>query len=540
LDPWDQLTVATNNLKLAGAELASTLLDALQPVIESHVEKVKEFTNWFKNLSDGQKQMIIRIGAVVAAIGPALIAIGKVTSGVGTFLTTIPKITGVLAKLVPGISGAATAATGAGTAAAGAGTAVAGAGASIAAVAAPILAIVAVIAVLVAAFKHLWDTNEEFRNAITGIWDNIKAKFQEFADGISERLNAVGINFDSVTSAIKAVWEGFCDFLAPIFEGTFKVIETVLSTVLDVLTGLLDVFIGLFTGNWEQCWNGVKEIFQGVMNGIAGIFNALADTLKSVLDVVLGWFGTSCEDIKNVFATIPEWFGQIFTNAYNAVTNAFTAIGQWFSARWTDIQGAFSNTASWFSTTFNNAVTSIHNAFNGIGSWFQTNVIDAIRGVFDGFSLKEAGERIMNSFVNAIKSIHIPTLHVDWDMDEKTIAGLTVKVPVPHISWNAAGGIFNAPGIAGFYNGQLQGVGEKGPEAVLPLDQFYKRVEGYIDRAINETRAAAAGSRTAATTAGGGFTQNNYYTSPKALSPYEAARQTRNATRNMILQLQRG
>jgi hypothetical protein len=44
--------------------------------------------------------------------------------------------------------------------------------------------------------------------------------------------------------------------------------------------------------------------------------------------------------------------------------------------------------------------------------------------------------------------------------------------------------------------------------------------------------AGAAGNK--------GFTQNNYYTSPKALSPSESARLTRNATRNMVLQLQGG
>ena len=46
-------------------------------------------------------------------------------------------------------------------------------GAALGGISAPVLAIVAVVAVLIAAFKHLWDTNEEFRNAITGIWEGI-------------------------------------------------------------------------------------------------------------------------------------------------------------------------------------------------------------------------------------------------------------------------------------------------------------------------------------------------------------------------------
>ena len=177
--------------------------------------------------------------------------------------------------------------------------------------------------------------------------------------------------------------------------------------------------------------------------------------------------------------------------------------------------------------------------WKNIGSWFQTNVIDKIMGIFDGFSLKDAGERIMNSFVNAIKSIHIPKLSVSWGETEKTIAGVTIKVPVPSISWNAIGGIMRNPTIFGMLGGKLQGGGEAGDEAILPLDIFYKRTEAYIDDAIARTRAAVqtdgnTGSR------GGGFVQNIKIESPEPLSPYEVARQTRNQTRNMVLQLQGG
>ena len=45
-----------------------------------------------------------------------------------------------------------------------------------------------------------------------------------------------------------------------------------------------------------------------------------------------------------------------------------------------------------------------------------------------------------------------------------------------------------------------------------------------------ETAAGQQGGR--------GYEQNIYITSPKALSPYEVARQTRNANRQMVLQLQ--
>ena len=96
------------------------------------------------------------------------------------------------------------------------------------------------------AFTNLWKNNEEFRNKITAIWDGIKAKFDEFGQGIVDRLNALGFEFEDITEVMKAVWDGFCEVLAPIFEGVFQQISNILNEALDILTGLFDIFAGTF------------------------------------------------------------------------------------------------------------------------------------------------------------------------------------------------------------------------------------------------------------------------------------------------------
>ena len=53
-------------------------------------------------------------------------------------------------------------------------------GAAIGGISAPVVAVIAVIAALVAAFVHLWKTNEDFRNKITAIWEQIKSIFSGF------------------------------------------------------------------------------------------------------------------------------------------------------------------------------------------------------------------------------------------------------------------------------------------------------------------------------------------------------------------------
>ncbi len=564
LDPWDQLTVATNNLKVSGAELAGTILEMLQPAIDAAVGKVKSFTAWFKNLDDSQKQMIVRIAAIVAAVAPALLIGGKIISGVGKLTSgiggLISKMGGLISKM-GGLSGA------------------------LSAIASPVGIVIAAIAALAAGFVYLYKTNDEFREKVNAAVEKVKKAFQDMVVKIKPLLEKLKEAFQKLMTALQPIFEfiltyigaivnGIINAAAPIisaitnvvdfvtniisavlallsgdFDGFFSYIGSALQNVVDfvknILTAWVNFIVGFFEGFgvdikkiFSDIWNGIVSIFQGVGQWFSDRFTEAYTNVTNIFKGIGQWFGARWTDIKNALAAVATWFQTMFQNAYTNVTNAFKAIGQWFSARWTDIKNVFSNVAEWFRQKFQAAYDSVTGIFKNIGSWFQTNVIDKIKGVFDGFSLADAGSRIMNSFVNAIKSIHIPKLSVSWGETEKTIAGVTIKVPVPSISWNAIGGIMKNPTIFGMLGGKLQGGGEAGDEAILPLDIFYKRTEGYIDDAIARATAAVQSKDTGKR--GGDYIQNIKIESPKPLSAYEVARQTRNQTRNMVLRLQGG
>ena len=78
----NKVKIAINQVKNTAIDLGGTLIDSLQPIIQKVCDKVKEFSEWFKNLNESQKQTIIKIAAIVAAIGPALIAFGKMSTGI--------------------------------------------------------------------------------------------------------------------------------------------------------------------------------------------------------------------------------------------------------------------------------------------------------------------------------------------------------------------------------------------------------------------------------------------------------------------------
>lgn len=91
-------------------------------------------------------------------------------------------------------------------------------------------------------------------------WAKIKETISGFCQGIVDRFNSLGFEFKNITEIIKAVWDGFCIFLAPVFEGAFSIISTVLSTVLDHILNVVDFFIAVFHGDWEGAWEAVKNL----------------------------------------------------------------------------------------------------------------------------------------------------------------------------------------------------------------------------------------------------------------------------------------
>ena len=288
-----QLTILKSQLE----ELAISFGEMLMPAIRAIVSKIQAFVDKLNGMSESQRKAVLTIGLIIAALGPLLVILGTVISKVGTAMQGFVKLATGVKKLGVAVK---------------AGTGVFGKlGAALGGISGPVLAVIAVIAVLVAAFKHLWDTNESFRNAITAIWNGIVSKIQTFCQGIVERLNALGFEFGSIVDVLKSLWDGLCQYLAPVFEAAFSVISTVLGSVLNVITGLLDVFIGLFTGNWSQLWDGVKEIFSGVWEAITGLLDTALNLLKSLAEVVFSWFGTTWESvwtgIKSFFETI--WNG---------------------------------------------------------------------------------------------------------------------------------------------------------------------------------------------------------------------------------------
>lgn len=391
-----QLTILKSQLQ----ELAISFGDILMPAIRSIVSKLQGFVDKLNGMDEGTKRTIVTIALLVASIGPLLVIIGTAISKIGVAMQGFVKLANSISKLKIAIQG---------------GTGVLGKlGGALGGISAPVLAVVAVIAVLVAAFVHLWKTNEGFRDAIIGTWTRIKDTISGFCQGIVDRLNALGFQFTDIVDVLKTVWDGFCQVLAPIFEGVFNNIANILSTVTGIITGILDVFIGIFTGNWSQAWTGVKEIFSSIWNGISSFFTNILNVIKGVADVVLGWFGTSWNEVwtniktffEGIWNGIATFFTTIWETLKNVVTVGIMAIGSILSAAFDIITLPFrfiwENCKEIIISVWDVIKSKVITVIHAVASVIST-VMNAIKTVFS--TVWNAIKTVVTTVVNAIKSV---------------------------------------------------------------------------------------------------------------------------------------
>lgn len=203
---------------------------------------------WFPVVAAAQKadeDNIVTIGLVVAALGPVLIIGGKLISGLGTVIQLFAFLA-----------------------------------------ANPIVAVIAIVGALVAAIVTLWNTNEDFRNAVISIWEKITSVFQafdEFLKGVFEKD-----------------WTESFGAFGNVINAFFQSVSNIWEAIKQIFNGIIEFIKGVFTGNWEQAWNGVKDIFEGIFNLLIGI-------AKIPLNAIIGFINTVIGGLNNLIDKINEF-----------------------------------------------------------------------------------------------------------------------------------------------------------------------------------------------------------------------------------------
>lgn len=220
-----------------------------------------------------------------------------------------------------------------------------------------------------------------------------------------------------------------------------------------------------------------------IIGGIAGLVAIIAPLLTG-----LGQLAFAISSIMGLMATLEVSFGGLIAAAlpYIAVIAAIVAVGVTLYKNWDVIKAKAKALWTALKTTFNNIKTSIVNAFNSVKT-FLVNTFNSIvataKARFDAVRtaivtpIQKAKDAIQTAW-NRIKSIlsgKISLPHIK--LPHFSISGkFSLNPPsVPHLNvdWYKRGGIFAS-------GPQIIGVGESGPEAVIPLDKLWSKMDDII------------------------------------------------------------
>lgn len=343
----DNLKGDMSKLKSTFEETAVQLGNLLIPSIRKGVEYVKDFVEKFNNLDDSTKMTILKFIGAAAAMGPLAKGFSIVTDGASKLASVLGFLSkhniftligkgskgsfGVIKEIfkftkggVLGVKGIFTSVKtlGAkGAALKGLGSALGGIKSGFLAINPAILPIIATIGALVSAGYILYKN-----------WDAVKAKGEQFADSLQEK-------FSKFVPAVQGLWTNLQEIfvaLLPVFGGVVGGIlgglGSILSTTIDVIGSVVEVFqgitdflLGVFTHDWGRAWNGIKEIFKGVIDTITGIFGGVIDFFAKTIGGFLSGIGLGAETADKVRAEHSE---KMDSAQVNQAAKAVDSIGR--------------------------------------------------------------------------------------------------------------------------------------------------------------------------------------------------------------------
>lgn len=239
----DKASQTTNgkisSLKDAFNSALGSMTESLLPFVTEAVNGFTKLANWFANLDENGKRVVLILAGIAMAIGPVVSVIGtliKVGSGIKS-LVTIIKSWNVVTKLMTVAQGALNAVMNMN----------------------PISLIVIAIVALIAIIVVLWNKCEWFR------------------EGVMTVINAIWGAIQSVGSFIMGVFQNVFNFVSGIFTNLWNVIQTVVNTIVSI---------------FSTAWNTIKSVATTVWNGILGLFSAGGKIFTGVVEGIAGVFKT--------------------------------------------------------------------------------------------------------------------------------------------------------------------------------------------------------------------------------------------------------
>lgn len=249
----DNLSGQLEIIKSSLEEVALSMGELLIPYFKSFAEFIQRVLDNINGLDEGTKKMIVTFGIVAAAIGPLLMTIANLITAFRTIATVLP-----LVKV------------------------------AFSAIGGPITLIMGLISGLIVYIINLYNTNEEFRNKVTAVWNTVGNFVSSSISKMSAVLSNLVSYYKNAAANIKTAWNelttwfknkvnDFANIGKNIISGLWNGILNAKSELISKVKGLVEDIKNVFTGDdgfdinspskWaEDVWAMVDAGFAKKMN----------------------------------------------------------------------------------------------------------------------------------------------------------------------------------------------------------------------------------------------------------------------------------
>ena len=301
-------------------DLSAEIGQQFLPIITNVVNGIGGLLERFREMSPETQKIIVAVLAIAAAIGPVLIIIGLIAKGIAILI-------GVFGFLLS-----------------------------------PIGLIIVAIAALVALFIYLWNTNEDFRNAVIAIWEGIKESALQ------------------IWGALQAFWEEHGESIKTILQAAWDQVANILETVFAVIGGIIAFWAAIFTGDWQGAWDALV----GIANTMVGFIQGSLENFATVLGVI--WDGIKTK-AKQTWDNIKTESQTAWSAYQSAAKSNWDAIASYFQGVWSNIRGihdgAVGNVIDRVKTGFGQLLGLVQGPLNALRDFWR-GIWAAIKSMLQG------------------------------------------------------------------------------------------------------------------------------------------------------------
>lgn len=320
----DNLEGDITKLKSAAQELAISVGELLMPLAKEIVAKIQSIVDYMNSLDESTKQRIVTIAGIVAAVGPVLLVVGKLVVGIGSVVSAIGTISAAITAAIPIITGVVATITGTVI------PALVAVVVPILPIVAAIAAVIAIIVVCIKHWDEIKEATQKavekmkeawtkFKEDVSRLWDNLKTNVNNAANNIH---NGVTTKFNNIKSSVVNKVSEMKNSAVNTFNSMRSSISSSVGNIKTAIVNGFSSAVSYITSLPSRAIGWGRDIINGIVDGIWSAIGRVRDAMSDIASTISSYIHFSEPDegaLSNFHTYMPDMMKQLAQGIENGI-----------------------------------------------------------------------------------------------------------------------------------------------------------------------------------------------------------------------------